>query len=62
MPVCPGKRVKTGYDCTSSVYKCKKCGNVGCFQNDTGTCSNEGFRNGKCLKCGSVGQHQQVSQ
>ena len=44
MATCPGKRVKNNNPCNSSLYRCKKCGNVGCEQGDSSQCSNQGFR------------------
>ena len=32
MAGCPGKRTKRTGSCLSSLYRCKKCGNVGCDQ------------------------------
>jgi hypothetical protein len=49
---CPGMNMKTGSTCNSNLYRCQKCGNVGCDHHAPGTCSNQGFRSGKCEKCG----------
>jgi len=56
MPSCPGKR--DNHTCNSTLYRCKKCGNVGCDQSQPGKCTNQGFRSGKCLKCGTSGQKE----
>lgn len=47
---CPGKR--NGHVCAGTIWKCKKCGAIGCEQFQIGSCTNQGFRVGKCLKCG----------
>jgi hypothetical protein len=56
MASCPGKR--DNHTCNSTLYRCKKCGNVGCDQSQPGKCTNQGFRLGKCLKCGTSGQKE----
>jgi hypothetical protein len=49
---CSGRK-DGGTCCTSTVYKCKKCGSVGCAYGNT-NCSNKNFDViGQCLKCGS---------
>lgn len=58
MAACPGKKIKSGTMCNSTLYRCKKCGNVGCDQGSQATCSNQGFKTGKCLKCGISGQKE----
>ena len=58
MSICPGKRKKNNSNCTSTLYRCKKCGNIGCEQNQPFDCSNQGFKAGKCLKCGVSGQKE----
>lgn len=55
MATCAGRYLKGStsiqHQCSSSRYKCKKCGNVGCTNND---CPNQGFSgSGSCKKCGS---------
>lgn len=57
MPFCPGKK-KNGSKCMNQLYRCKKCGNVGCDRPSDGECSNQGFKVGKCLKCGATGQKE----
>lgn len=47
---CHGTK-KNNSSCTGSLYKCKKCGSVGCSNQD---CSNYNFHNGSCMKCGST--------
>jgi len=59
MSNCHGQRKNYNMTCNSSIYKCKKCGNVGCNQPSEGDCSQQGFRNGSCVKCGS-GDKQSV--
>jgi hypothetical protein len=56
MASCPGKR--DNHTCSSILYRCKKCGNVGCDQGTMGKCTNQGFQSGKCLKCGAIGQKE----
>lgn len=34
------------------VYRCTKCGSVGCV--DSG-CTNRNFNGSRCMKCGKVG-------
>jgi len=46
-----GQASKQG-TCSSVLYKCKKCGDVGCKQN---ACPNCTFTNNKCAKCGTAG-------
>lgn len=58
MASCPGKRSTRGGACGSTLYRCKKCGNVGCEKGRIDECSNQGFRAGKCLKCGASGQKE----
>ena len=58
MAMCPGKR-KNGSNCSSTLFRCKKCGKVGCDQATPQTCSNQGFANGKCQQCGTSGQKEQ---
>ena len=43
-------RDKGGSQCQATLYRCAKCGNVGCTK---AGCSNQGFRDGNCVKCGS---------
>ena len=47
MATCPGK--KGSSTCYSSVYKCGKCGSVGCSVKG---CTNQNFESIKCLRCG----------
>jgi hypothetical protein len=54
MASCPGRR--DNHSCSSTLYKCKKCGNVGCDQSSDGKCTNQGFKSGKCTKCGNYGK------
>jgi len=42
---------KHRHTCNSIVYRCKKCGAVGCDQRDKGDCNNQNFQHGKCNKC-----------
>lgn len=47
---CQGTK-PSGTKCNSNgIYKCDKCGNVGC---ETTDCTQAGFRLGNCLKCNS---------
>ena len=56
MATCPGKKGTSS--CSSTLHRCKACGNVGCEQSSDGKCTNQGFRSGKCMKCGKVGQKE----
>lgn len=58
MASCPGKRIDRKGTCLSTLYRCKKCGNVGCDQGQPGKCQNQGFKLGKCMKCGASGQKE----
>lgn len=59
MPVCPGKKLQPAQSkCINNLYRCKKCGNVGCAM--LPECSNQGFKLGKCVKCGAVSQSEIV--
>lgn len=59
MASCPGSRTdRNGSHCNGGLYRCKKCGNVGCDQGVKGRCSNQAFHNAKCLKCGAGGQKE----
>lgn len=42
---CQGSK-KSGF-----VYRCNKCGSVGC---DVNGCSNQNFANSRCKKCGKL--------
>jgi len=46
---CQGK--KHNSRCGNTVYKCNKCGTVGCSNNG---CTNQNFDNGRCMKCGGT--------
>lgn len=46
---CQGK--KNNSTCYGTVYKCKKCGSVGCGNQG---CRNQNFEYGRCMKCGST--------
>jgi hypothetical protein len=53
MPRCKGKKGKL--DCIQSVYRCKKCGAVGCPSEG---CSNQNWDYlRRCKKCGD--QHRE---
>lgn len=52
MASCPGKRGSS--TCSGIVYRCKKCGNVGCDRGRAGECTSQGFKSGRCTKCGAV--------
>lgn len=56
MASCPGKKTKTNGICGGFLYRCKKCGNVGCDPGSRGLCTNQGFAGGVCMKCGTQGQ------
>ena len=51
---CAGKAGNHQGHCGKILYKCGKCGKVGCWDK---TCSNDNFGNsGRCALCGAVGQ------
>ena len=50
---CDGE--KDNHPCKNPVFKCTKCGNYGCDQEETDVCTIQGFKNGKCLHCRSQG-------
>jgi len=51
MATCQGQKTNN-QPCGGSVYRCKRCGNVGCGHKE---CRNYAFEqgSGKCIKCGS---------
>lgn len=51
MRSCEGKR-ENGTRCGAVIYRCKKCGSVGCC---TEGCTNQAFKSGSqiCHQCGS---------
>jgi hypothetical protein len=55
MPSCYGRRLTmaTKPRCDATIYRCKKCGQVGCDKPREGDCSNQLFANGRCLRCNS---------
>jgi hypothetical protein len=61
MAFCPGKKIKTKGTCNGTLYRCKKCGNVGCDQGPSTACSNQAFDLGKCMKCGARGHKERFS-
>jgi len=56
MAGCTGK--KDAHTCGCLLFKCKKCGNVGCDQGQDDKCSNQAFKGGKCVRCGAIGQKE----
>jgi hypothetical protein len=56
MAACDGTREK--HRCASTLYRCKKCGIVGCAQGRQGACTSQAFAAGKCVKCGASGQRE----
>ena len=47
-------RDKKSTPCRSPLYRCNKCGNVGCSQGGSLiSCSQQGFKSGSCVKCKS---------
>lgn len=58
MAVCQGRQ-KTRNLCGMSLFRCKKCGSVGCKQPGDHQCTNQAFTGtGRCYKCGSMGQYE----
>lgn len=58
MAQCKGRDGNT--TCLSTLYMCKKCGNVGCDKPSNGRCSNQGFKFSVCVRCGTVGQKELI--
>ena len=50
MAHCRGRHIHR-HTCNSIVYRCIKCGTVGCDQRDKAECTNQNFQHGKCKKC-----------
>ena len=51
---CTGQRRqgRSAVPCNSLVYRCEKCGAVGCRNND---CSSQNFKpDGKCMECNAT--------
>ena len=46
MGTCTGNN----YTCNSTLYKCQKCGSVGC---SSPSCTNRSFKLDECMRCGS---------
>lgn len=53
MAVCQGQELPSKVRCFGALYRCKKCGAVGCLQLRPGACTNQAFAAGKCTVCGS---------
>jgi hypothetical protein len=62
MATCKGKRPENpNGHCGGTLYKCGKCGSVGCGTTVSGKgCSNNGFKTGTCQKCGTPGQAKPI--
>lgn len=58
MAGCPGKN-KRNTTCNGLLYRCKKCGGVGCDRGGD-ECTNQGFKSGKCKKCGAIAAKENV--
>jgi hypothetical protein len=55
MASCTGRRKSAAAaTCDKVVERCGNCTSVGCDQDRTGECSNQGFRLGSCVKCGTM--------
>jgi len=59
MSTCQGTKTdardKRSGRCGGQLYRCGKCGHIGCSQSGTfWTCTNRGFNSGVCLKCNSA--------
>lgn len=53
MAKCNGKFKSSSGGCGYDLYKCGKCGNVGCTNAGNGGCSNLGWKGNVCSKCGT---------
>ncbi|VVE66992.1 hypothetical protein PCA31118_02435 [Pandoraea captiosa] len=51
MSMCKGTR--NGSSCGMLLYRCVRCGHVGCNQVSNSACSNMGFNTGRCVRCGN---------
>jgi len=60
MASCYGRRRLTVGDtlCAGPLYRCTKCGHVGCEKPKVGDCTNQTFAVGRCLRCGANGTRQ----
>ena len=56
MASCPGRKPPRNLQCLATLWRCRKCGNVGCDQPPMSQCSNQAFRLGVCARCGTLGQ------
>ena len=54
---CHGSVPNKSNICGSLVFRCTKCGAVGCTKNG---CSNQKFKDGQCMSCGSHGTKKEV--
>ncbi len=58
MVSCPGRKDNGKHACNAYLERCKKCGNIGCYSNRPGECTNQAFANSGCLKCGAIGNRE----
>ena len=40
--------------CNATMYKCSKCGAIGCRGGHNGNCPNQTFEGNVCLQCGAT--------
>jgi len=53
--ICNGKTFERQLKCGNPLYRCKKCGSLGCGNKD---CPNQISENGHCKKCGNWGMER----
>lgn len=51
MSTCQGNKGGTRHN-GGLVYRCPKCGSIGCTASG---CTNQNFQSSRCMKCGKVG-------
>jgi hypothetical protein len=50
MAHCRGKHKKRN-TCNSLIYRCKRCGSLGCDQDKRAECTSQAFQQGTCVNC-----------
>ena len=55
MAFCQG--IRNGSKCERAIYRCKKCGSVGCVSEG---CSSKNFDGYKCMKCGDFSGRDEI--
>jgi len=60
MAKCQGEK-QANIKCAAPLYRCKKCGNVGCSYGAKNYCTKQAFLNSSCLRCGTQSQLESIS-